>query len=367
LFEGNLQPDKIIKALSLYRGSDIDPGKTLIIFDSIQSCIRALDSLEYFNNEPQRYNILAAHSYLDKALPKLETLTLFPMSFFEFLHAQNSMLAMHLKESAFNGDAFMTFGSQLEEIFRDFQIIGGMPEVVENWLLTGSIETVEKIQSRIISGFENDFTKHAPISMFPKLSAIWHAVPDQLTKENRKFVFSRVKKSWRAKDLEDALYNMLRLGLLYKVEHVEKPDIPLSGQANHTHFKLYMCDVGLLRRTARIPASIILDKSKNYKDIKNAIVENIVCCELKRLYEDELYYWSAENPGRAEVEFIIQDGIDVVPVVAKAGNVSRTRSLMQYTVRFKPAKTVLTGLDNDKPDVLPLYAFWNLKEWLIKQ
>jgi len=366
LFEGNLQPDKIIKALSLYRGSDIDPGKTLLIFDSIQSCIRALDCLEYFNNEPLHYNIVAAYSYFDKPLPKLETLTLFPMNFFEFLHAQNSMLAMHLKESAFNGDAFMTFSSQLEEIFRDYQIIGGMPEVVESWLLTGSIETAEKIQSRIISGFENDFTKHAPISMFPKLSAIWHAVPDQLTKENRKFVFSRVKKSWRAKDLEDALYNMLRLGLLYKVEHVEKPDIPLSGQANHTHFKLYMCDVGLLRRTARIPASIILDKSKNYKDIKNAIVENIVCCELKRLYEDELYYWSAENPGRAEVEFIIQDGIDVVPVVAKAGSVSRTRSLMQYTVRFKPVKTVLTGMDNDKPDVLPLYAFWNLKEWLIK-
>jgi len=364
LFEGNLQPDKIIKELSLYRGMDINPETTLIIFDSIQACERALEAIEHFGNETPRYHIVSACTYFGAVLSKLETLTLFPLNFFEFLHTQNSMLAMHLKESAFSGDALITFESQLEEIFRDYQIVGGMPEVVECWLQTGSIEKVERIQSRIIGSFENDFTKYAPIYLFPKLSAIWNAVPEQLTKENRKFIFSRVKKSWRAKDLEDALYHLLRAGLLYKVEHVEKPDIPLSGQVNHTHFKLYMCDVGLLRRTARIPASIILDKSKSYKEIKNAIVENIVCCELKRLYEDDLYYWSAENPGRAEVEFIIQDGVDVVPIVAKAGSVSRTRSLMQYIVRFSPKKTVLTSPDNDKPDVLPIYAFWNLKEWL---
>ena len=366
-FGQNLHPDRIIKALSLFRGVDIKPETTLIIFDSVHSCQRALDSLGYFSNEAPQYHIAAACSYMDITLPGVETLMLFPMNFYEFLLAQNSMLAMHLKESAFKGDAIRTFDKQLEELFLDFQIVGGMPEVVQSWIGTKSIETVEKLQSRIISGYESNFAKIAPISMFPKLSAVWNAIPAQLAKENRKFVFSRVKKSWRAKDLEDALYKLIRAGLVYKVEHIEKPDIPLSSHANPTHFKLYMCDVGLLRRTARIPSSMILDKSSNFKEIKGAMVENVVCCELKRIYEDELYYWSAENPGRAEVEFIVQDGADVIPIAAKAGSISRTRSLLQYDVRFKPEKSVMTSPDNDKPDVLPLYAFWNLKEWLKKQ
>jgi len=366
-FGQNLQPERIIKALSLYRGLDIKPDTTLIIFDSIQSCSRALDSLAYFAEEAQEYHIVAACSYMNMILPNVDSLTLYPMNFYEFLLAQNSMLAMHLKESAFDGEATRTFSAQLEELFIDYQIVGGMPEVVSSWIGTKSIETVEKLQSRIISGYEGDFTKYAPAVMFPKLNAIWSAVPAQLAKENRKFIFSRVKKSWRAKDLEDALYRLVRAGLLYKVEHIEKPDIPLSTYANPSHFKLYMCDVGLMRRTARIPASVIQDKSKNYREIKNAMVENIVCCELKRIYEDDLYYWSAENPGKAEVEFIIQDGSDVVPIAVKASGTSRTRSLLQYNVRFTPEKTVLTSMDNDKPDVLPLYAFWNLKAWLAKQ
>jgi len=367
LFDQNLHPDRIIKALSLFRGMDIKPETTLIIFDSIRSCPRALDSLVYFGDEAPQYHIVAACSYMDVVLPNVDTLTLYPMNFYEFLLAQNSMLAIHLKESSFTGEAISTFNTQLEELFLDYQVVGGMPEVVQSWIGVKSIETVEKLQSRIISGYENDFAKFAPASMYPKLSAIWNVVPAQLAKENRKFIFSRVKKSWRAKDLEDALYRLIRAGLLYKVEHIEKPDIPLSTYADFSHFKLYMCDVGLMRRIARIPYSMIHDKSKNFKDIKNALVENIVCCELKRIYEDDLYYWSAENPGRAEVEFVIQDGSDVIPIAVKAGSASRTRSLLQYIVRFSPEKAVLTSMDNDKPDVIPLYAFWNLKDWLAKQ
>ena len=366
-FEVNLSPDRIIKDISLFNNMDIDPDKTLIIFDNIHTCALALQSLEYFCDEEKKHSIIAICPFLESAIPKVESMTLFPMNFYEFLLAQNSMLAMHLKESSFNDEAVKTFSTQLEELFRDFQIVGGMPEVVECWINTKSIEMVDKLQSRIISGYENDFAKIAPITMFPKLKAIWEAIPPQLSKENRKFIFSRVKKSWRAKDLEDALYSLIRAGLVYKVEHIEKPEIPLSGYVNHTHFKLYMCDTGLLRRTARIPASVILDKSNNFKEIKGAIIENIVCCELKRIYEDDLYYWSAENPGRAEVEFIVQDGSGIIPIVAKSGSTSHTRSLIQYAVRFKPEKSVMTSMDNDKPDVIPLYAFWNLKEWLSVQ
>jgi len=364
LFDNNLNPTAIIKNMSLLKGIDIVSETTLIIFDNIDRCAQAVKSLGYFSDEASKYHIAAACSYMETAYPKTETLTLYPMNFYEFLLAQNSILALHLKESAFKNDSLKTFSLQLEEMFKDYQLVGGMPEVVQSWIDIKSIETVEKLQSRIISGFENDFTSLAPISMFPKLSAIWNAVASQLSKENRKFMFSRIKKSWRAKDLEDALYRLVRAGLVYKVEHISKPEFPLSGNANPTHFKLYMCDVGLLRRTAKIPASVILDKSNNFKELKAAIIENIVCNELKLIYEDELYYWSAEKPGRAEVEFIIQDGANIIPIVAKATNANRTRSLLQYTVRFSPKKSVLTALNTDNPDILPLYAFWNLKEWL---
>jgi len=363
-FEQDLNPQRIIKDMSLFKGVDINPEATLIIFDGIQFCSKALDSLAYFSDMAPEYHIIAAGSFIDVTLPKIDTLALYPMSFYEFLHAQNSNLAEHLKESAFKDNVLTTFKTQLEAIFLDFQVVGGMPEVVQTWIDTMSIEAVEKIQTRIIKGFENDFVKFANASLFPKLSAVWDAIPAQLCKENRKFMFSRVKKSWRAKDLEDAIYRLIRAGLAYKVSHVEKPVIPLTAQVNQTHFKLYMCDVGLLRRTARIPASAIMDKSGNYKELKGALVENIVCSELKRIYGGELYYWSAENPGKAEVEFIVQDGDDVIPIVAKAGSVSKTRSLLQYSVAFKPMKSVVSSSVYDKPDVLPVYAFWNLKEWL---
>ncbi|MCL2820265.1 MAG: DUF4143 domain-containing protein [Oscillospiraceae bacterium] len=367
LFEMNHNPQRLIKDISLLFGNDIKPKSTLIIFDEINYCQNAFNSLGHFSNDAPDYHIIAACSTFETVSPKIDTLTLFPMNFYEFIMAQNQKLALHLKENSFKDDSLKTFGTQLEEYFRDFQITGGMPEVVKCWIESGSIEEVERLQSRIISGIENDFSKIAPISMFPKLRAIWEAIPVQLSKENRKFIFSRVKKSWRSKDLEDALYILIRTGLVYKVSHIDKPDFPLYAFANQNHFKLYMCDTGLLRRTAKIPASVILDTSKNFMDIKGAIVENIVCNELKRIYEDDIYYWSAENPGRAEVEFIIRDGSDIIPIVAKAGTVSRTRSLLQYAVKFNPKKSVLTSPDKDKKDVLPLYAFWNLKEWLSLQ
>lgn len=366
-FEQDLNPHRIIKDMSLFRGTDVKPESTLIIFDGVQFCSKALDSLAYFSDMAREYHVIAAGSFIDVALPKIDTLALYPMNFYEFLHAQNSMLALHLMKSGFDADALTTFKLQLESIFLDFQIVGGMPEVVQTWIDTKSIEAVDKIQTRIISGFENDFVKFASASLFPKISAVWDAIPAQLCKENRKFMFSRVKKSWRAKDLEDAIYRLIRAGLAYKVSHVEKPVIPLTAQVSQTHFKLYMCDVGLLRRTARIPASAIMDRSSNFKELKGALIENIVCSELKRIYGGELYYWSADNPGRAEVEFIIQDDDEVIPIVAKAGSVSKARSLLQYSVLFKPKRSALVSAVYDKPEVLPVYAFWNLKEWLGSQ
>ena len=371
-FEQNLDPRRIIKDMSVFRGKDIKPHTTLIIFDEVQTCGKALTSLKYFNEDAPEYHIIAAGSLLGVAIPKgtsfpvgkVEFLTLFPMSFYEFLLAQNPMLAVHIKENPTDNIVWSTHKAQLEEKYRDFLIVGGMPEVVQSWIDTKSIETAEKIQTQIIKSYENDFAKYAPVSSFPKLSAVWDAIPGQLAKENRKFIFSQVKKSWRAKDLEDALEWLIRSGLVYKVENIEKPYFPLAAFANHTYFKLYMCDVGLLRRTANLPASVILDKMDNYKEFKGAMAENYVCCELKRLYEESIYYWTAEGTGRAEVDFVIQNDADIVPIEVKAESASYARSLVQYKKKFNPAKSVVTALYNEKGGVLPLYAFWNLKEWL---
>jgi predicted AAA+ superfamily ATPase len=295
---------------------------------------------------------------------KVEFLTLFPMNFYEFLLAQNEMLANYLKAASFDYDIWQTFRTQLEEKYRDFQIVGGMPEAVQSWIDTKSIENVEKIQTQIIKSHENDFAKHAPVSYFPKLSAIWNAVPSQLAKENRKFIFSQVKKSWRAKDLEDALEWLIRAGLVYKIENIEKPYIPISAYANHAHFKLYMCDIGLLRRMANLPSSVLFDKTENYKEFKGAMAENFVCCELKRLYEENIYYWTAEGSGRAEIDFIVQDDACIIPVEVKAGTASHARSLNRYCKIFNPEKSVLTAFDCNNENILPLYAFWHFKKWL---
>ena len=371
-FEQNLDPYRIIKDMSVFRDKDIKPQTTLIIFDEVQSCGKALASLKYFYEDAPEYHIIAAGSLLGVAIPKgtsfpvgkVEFLTLFPMNFYEFLLAQNSKLANHLKESSFDDNVWRSYRTQLEEKYRDFQIVGGMPEVVQSWVDAKSIENVEKIQTQIIKSYENDFAKYAPITYFPKLSAIWNAVPGQLAKENRKFIFSRVKQSWRAKDLEDALEWLIRAGIVYKIVNIEKPYFPISAYANHTHFKLYMSDVGLLRRMANLPSSILFDKTDNYREFKGAMAENFVCCELKGIYEENIYYWTADGSGRAEVDFIVQDDVYIVPIEVKAGTSRHARSLWQYCKKFNPEKFVLTSLDYEKENVLPLYAFWNLKKWL---
>ena len=370
--EQDLDPHRIIKDLAIVRNKDIKPQTTLLVFDEVQSCGKALTALKYFCEEAPEYHLVAAGSHLGVAIPKgtffpvgkVEFLTLFPMNFYEFLLAHNEMLAKQLKAAPFTDNFWLSFRTLLEEIYRDYQIVGGMPEVVQSWLDNKSIEQVEKIQTQIIKSYENDFAKYAPITYFPKLSTVWNAIPSQLAKENRKFIFSQVKKSWRAKDLEDALEWLIRSGLVYKVVNIKKPHFPIAAYANHTYFKLYMCDVGLLRCVANLPPAVLMDRSGNYKEFKGALAENIICCELKRLYEENLYYWTAEGTGRAEVEFIIQDGAFIVPVEVKAGTASHARSLSVYCQKYHPRKAVLTAMDYDKEQILPLYAFWKLKDWL---
>ena len=379
-FEQDLDPKRIIKDFGLARGKSIKPHETLIIFDEIQECGNAVTSLKYFYEDAPEYHIISAGSLLGVAMKKgtsfpvgkVEFLTLYPMNFYEFLYAQNEMLAEELNNSSFEDSIWMSFRNELLEKLRDFHAVGGMPEAVQVWLDTKSIEEVEKKQDEILLAYQKDFVKYADTRDYPKISAVWQSIPSQLGKENRKFIFSRVKKGWRAKDLEDALQWLIGAGLIYKVEYVEKPNYPLSAYSDHTFFKLYMSDIGLLRRHADLPAVIVFHDTPEYKEFKGAMAENYIACELKRMYgktrDKNLYYWSAEGSGKAEVDFIVQDDGRgyIVPIEVKSGSAKHARSLTQYSMRFNPEKSVLTSLDEMTQRNIPLYSFWKLREWLNK-
>ena len=373
-FNDNLDPLRIIKDMSISRGKDIKPHTTLIIFDEIQSCGKALTALKYFQEEAPEYHVIAAGSLLGVAIPKgtsfpvgkVEFLTLYPMNFYEYLLAHNSLLAEFLKTEPVTEYRWRSYISMLEELYREYQIVGGMPEVVQSWIDSKSIEKVEKIQSQIIMSYENDFAKYAPITEFPKLTAIWASIPNQLAKENKKFIFNQVNNSWRAKDLENALEWLIRSRLVYKVTNLEKPNFPISAYANQTFFKLYMCDIGILRRLANLPPSVIMDKSNNFIEFKGAMAENFICCELKHLLNSNLYYWTAEGSARAEVDFVVQSNAYIIPIEVKAGTAKNARSLSQYCNKYNPEKSVLTSLDYDKDNILPLYMFWKFQDWIEK-
>ena len=376
-FRQDLNPERIIKDLGLARGKTIKPYDTLIIFDEIQECGDAVTSLKYFYEDAPDYHIISAGSLLGVAMKKgtsfpvgkVEFLTLYPMSFYEFLYAQKEMLATELKDCPLHDPAWGNFRAELLEKYKDYHVIGGMPEAVQLWLDTKSIDEVEKKQDEILLGYQKDFVKYADTRDYPKISAVWQTIPSQLGKENRKFIFSQVKRSWRAKDLEDALIWLINAGLVYKVELIEKPNYPLSSYADHTFFKLYLCDVGLLRRHADLPSGIVFDDTRIYKEFKGAMAENFVACELKKMYgklkDKDLYYWTAAGSARAEVDFIIQDDSKhIIPIEVKAGSAKRAKSLTEYCKKYAPEKSLLTSTDEMTGRNLPLYAFWKLREWV---
>jgi predicted AAA+ superfamily ATPase len=376
-FEQDLDPKRIIKDLGMARSKAIKPHETIIIFDEIQECGNAVTSLKYFYEDAPEYHVVSAGSLLGIAMKKgtsfpvgkVEFLSLYPMNFYEFLYAQNEMLAEELKKSSFKDSIWKSFRNELLEKYRDYHAIGGMPEAVKIWLETKNIEEVEKKQDEILIGYQKDFVKYADVKDYPKISAVWQSIPSQLGKENRKFIFSQVKKGWRAKDLEDALIWLINAGLVYKVENIEKPYYPISSYADHAFFKLYMCDIGLLRRHADLPAAIVFDDTPAYREFKGAMAENYIACELKRIYgklkDKNLYYWTARGSAKAEVDFIVQDDVKyIIPIEVKAGTARYARSLTQYCQKFNPEKSVLASLDEVTNKNIPLYAFWKFKEWL---
>ena len=369
-FDKDLQVKRIVKELSILRDKTIEPGKTLVILDEIQLCGKALTALKYFYEDAPEYHIACAGSLLGVALAektsfpvgKVEFLTLRPLGFYEFLLADGKrMLAESLRDGSSSSAPFV---EELREKLLDYYIVGGMPEAVDKWIESGyNLEKTETVQQYILDSYETDFAKYAPSKDFPKLSAIWRSIPAQLSKDNSKFIFSQVRSSWRAKDLEDSLEWLIRAGLAYKVAKIERPFIPLSAYADHTFFKLYMCDVGLLRKMSGLPASVIYDNSRSYREFKGAMTENFVLTELMNQYSEMPFYWRSSNS--AEVDFIVQEETDIIPIEVKANRVSHARSLNEYCKSFAPEKAVITSMQ-DKEGTIPLYMMWKFRDIVVR-
>ena len=363
IFEGDLDPRRIVRRLALEFAADIKPEGTLIFFDEIQLCGRAVTALKYFCENAPEYHVIAAGSLLGVALAekssfpvgKIDRLTMRPMNFEEFLLAGGKeKWVEHLGQ----GGEYAPLERQLRELLLEYYIVGGMPACVKTWFETNSIEKVEERQRVLVADYENDFAKHAPRADYPKLTAVWNSIPTQLARENRKFVFSQVKNSWRAKDLEDALQWLIRAGLVYKVSLIEKPGFPLSAYADESYFKLYMCDVGLLRKLSGVPANVVFGDNPQYKEFKGAMAENFALTEISKSY-DRAYYWKSGN--LAEVDFVICEGENIVPIEVKAEKATHAKSLLAYCQKYKPERSLLTSMEKRE---LPLYLLWRLKDWL---
>lgn len=377
VFEKDFDVSRILFELGLFAGKTLTPGKTLIILDEIQECGRALTALKYFCENAPEYHIACAGSFLGIALRsnlsfpvgKVDFLTLYPMSFYEYLCALGfGQLTDHLENFHIGSALPEAVGDKLSLLLKQYYITGGMPEVVRSWRDTQSIEKVEQIQQAIINSYELDFAKHAPVRDFPKLTAIWRSIPEQLAKENTKFIFSHVKKGLRSKDLEDALEWLIAAGLVYKVRKIEKPSFPLSSYSDDTVFKLYLADVGILRKLSKLPYEVVLNATEAYREFKGSLTENYVLGELVKSVTAEAYYWSSGNT--AEVDFVIQSGAEIVPIEVKAEKNVKARSLAEYRKKYLPKYSVKTSMKHDAGGEevinLPLYMIASVKNFIEK-
>jgi uncharacterized protein len=364
MFVADFNIERIISVIEIETKQKIDPENSLLIFDEIQEAEKGLTSLKYFYEQAPQYYIIAAGSLLGISLQhnnsfpvgKVVFLQLLPLSFLEFLeNTGEALLATALQHN--NWAVLNTFHETLVEKLRLYYFIGGMPEAVASYITNKNFETVRTIQNTILLGYENDFSKHAPVAIVPKIRLVWHSLISQLAKENRKFIYGQIKKGARAKDFETAITWLADAGLVLQVHRIDKPTIPLSAYADFDAFKLFAADIGLLNAMAKIDPQILLEKNNILTEYKGALTEQFVCQQLKAKYQ--LYYWTAAN-GTAEIDFVIQHQNEVIPIEVKAEENLMAKSLKVYVEKFKPKIAIRTSMSKYRVDDwltnIPLYG-----------
>lgn len=366
LFAADLEPKRLILGLELYAGRKIDPESTLLIFDEVQEVPRALAALKYFHENAPQYHIVCAGSLLGIALHegtsfpvgKVDFLKLYPLSFREFLMAMHQEQFAQLLSQRDYG-MVTSFRQTYLDALRYYFFVGGMPEAVQSFADNQDFNEVRAIQKRILAAYEQDFSKHAPSDVVPRLRMLWNSIPSQLARENKKFLYGLVREGARAKDYEAALLWLCDCGLVHRVSRVSAAGIPLRAYEDLRAFKLFVLDVGLLGCMAGLRQRTLLEGSALFVEFKGALTEQYVCQQLKTVEGLELYYYTNDRSS-CEVDFVVDTGERVIPVEVKAEVNLKARSLKTYRDKFSPEVCVRTSMADYKKEEwlvnLPLYA-----------
>lgn len=373
-FKRNLDPDRILRDLSIYYDLKVRPGADLVVFDEIQVSNRALNSLKYFEEKRKDIHIAAAGSLLGVKLStpgsfpvgKVNFLHLFPMSFMEFLDGMGESRYRRLLEEVSEPVPLSeAFHAHLIDLLRQYYFVGGMPEAVKHFAETADGRQTRQIQAEIIKSYIMDFAKHAPAADMPKLTLIWDSIPKHLAKENKKFVFSAVRKSARAREYENALIWLQDAGLIHRATATGTIKNPLTHYADRGCFKVYALDVGLLGAMSRLPTELLVGGDRLFNEYEGAFVENFVAQQLMAHFGQPLHYWRSKG-GKAELDFLCEFSGRIYPLEVKAGINPRSKSLRSYDMQFSPPVLVRATLLNFKRDGkifnLPLYAISLLPE-----
>ena len=366
LFAADLNTDRLVMGLELYAGRKINPDTTLLISDEVQEVPRALTSLKYFYENAPQYHIVCAVSLLGIALHggtsfpvgKVDFLKLHPLSFKEFLLATGQKGFAALLDTQ-DFQMIETFRQTYTDALKQYYFVGGMPEAVSVFAEEKDFNEVRTVQKRILAAYEQDFSKHAPHEIVPKIRMLWNSIPSQLAKENKKFIYGLVREGGRAKEYETALMWLCDCGLVHKVSRVNTPGLPLKAYEDLKAFKLFLADVGLLGCLAGLHAQTLLDGSRLFVEFKGALTEQYVCQQLQTLDDLGLYYYT-NNRGSCEIDFVVDTAGLVIPVEVKAEVNLKAKSLKAYREKFAPLLSVRTSMAAYKKEDwlvnLPLYA-----------
>lgn len=373
LFATDLNTERLILGLELYAGRKIDPAATLIIFDEVQEVPKALSSLKYFCEDAPQYHIICAGSLLGIALHsgtsfpvgKVDFLKLYPLTFREFLMATGQERFVELL-STHDFSMITAFKQTYIDALKQYYFVGGMPEAVLRFSENQDFNEVREVQKRILSAYEQDFSKHAPNEIVPRIRMLWNSIPSQLAKENKKFIYGLVREGARAKEYEAALLWLSDCGLVHKVNRVNMPHLPLKAYEDGKAFKLFVVDVGLLGCMAGLGQRTLLDGNGLFVEFKGALTEQYVLQQLVTKAELQIYYYTNER-GSCEIDFLVDDGERVIPLEVKAEENLRAKSLRTYKEKFQPELSIRTSMaDYRKEDWmvnLPLYAVEEIDDY----
>jgi len=376
LFQGSLSAKAIIENIELYIGKKIDSQNTLLFFDEIQEVEEAITSLKYFNEQAPEYHIIAAGSLLgvsvgkERSFPvgKVNFITLYPMSFSEYLRAFDEELINEKLQNLKKIEPLPELiHNNLIVQLKKYLFLGGMPEVLQSYKENKNIALAREIQNEILESYSRDFSKYTDKTQAIKTSEVWNSIPYQLAKENKKFKYSDVRKRARATTFNSTIEWLRKAGLIYLVNNISTPKLPLSGYANSNAFKIYLFDTGLLAAMLNISSNIIVKGAELFSEYNGAFIENYVANELTISGEKELFYWSSKSD--AEVDFVIQSENDIYPLEVKSGLSRNLKSLRSYADKYKPKVIVRTSQRNfilsEDFINLPLYAISSLKNILV--